>query len=210
MPESSIYQLIVANSDLLPKHEKELKEKRGFDDATIKKLKFRSGGEYLKDNKNFWHDVPYEFRLSLLEDRILIPYFHEDGEIFHLRPHHRGLLGASIHVYVPPLIQGTAHPTLVLTEGEFKAVASCLLGVPAISIPGINTFSRKKLPDLVNLLHGYGCKNVIICFDNEVKDDPKYQNFKPNYTKRYETYIYEYVMATALPLHPSESGHKLG
>lgn len=210
MPDQSIYEMIVAHSKLLPKHEKELIEKRGFDRETIKTLKFRSGGEYLQKIGYLWENVPYEFRPSLLEDRILIPYMHKKGDVFHLRPHQRGLKGSGSKIYVPFLMQErSSYQRLVVTEGEFKAVASCLMGVPAISVPGISSFSRKKLPELINLLDQYDCREVIICFDNEVKDDPAFPNFKPKYTARYDTLIYEYIMAAALTSYITESGKRL-
>lgn len=199
------FKLIMEHTILLEHHREELKEKRGFSDQTIKTLQLRSSGLYIKKIPELQH-LPQDVLGVLSEDRILIPYLNPDGSVYHLRPHKYGFPNAGIHVYVPfPLLKENKE-RLILAESEFKAAASCLLGIPAIGIPGISSFSRKHFPQLLEYLETLGCKELIVCFDNEVKDDPNLPNFKADFRKRYDTMIYEYIMAYSVSL---QSKHQI-
>jgi len=201
MDRLSIYKLIVESSMLLPHHRKQLIEKRGFTNEIIDKFQFRSSGEYLfsEDFLDTFTSLPEEYQWALKNDGILIPYLDPNGDVIHLRPHKSGFSNAGANVFVPyHLLEEGNTKELVLAESEFKAIASCMMGKPAIGIPGISSFSRKNLSKLIDIFHGLGTKKVVICFDNEIKNDPQFENYKPDYTKRYEVLIYEYVMAYLL------------
>lgn len=141
-------------------------------------------------------DKKCKFKLG--KPRIFIPYLGPDGQVFHLRPHKSGFAETPHQIYIPYALMPEDRSTLVLAEGEFKAIASCLMGRPAISAQGIATFSRKNLPRLMDAIYGLECKELIVCFDNEIKDDPQFENYKADYTDRYDTTVYEYVMAKAV------------
>jgi len=202
MDRKAIYQTIVEHATLSDAHAKDLLKKRGITKEVAETLKLKSTGAYLLKDPAI-STMPDEI-LNTLQYRVgenaavLIPYLDPDHEIYSLRPHRDYFKGSEAHIYIPYSLFGEDTSRLVLAESEFKAVASCMMGVPAISVPGINIFSRKKLPFLIDILKNLSCKELVICFDNEIKDDPKYANYKPDYTKRYDTIIYEYIMAKAV------------
>lgn len=146
----------------------------------------------------------------------IIPYLAEDGTVFYLRPHKGGLSSGadqlddddeeetcSSHIYCPFLLvdliaawQGVC----VLCEGEFKAAALYQCGIPAIAIPGI-TFVRNKAfrKELLDLLRRFAVTDLIICFDNEVKDDPKFADrYKPDPWDRWDAQMWAEYIATDL------------
>jgi len=194
---SKFYEELLAKLPLLDKHREELKTKRGFTDDAINTLKFRSCSKELFESLEaaFRKQLPAAISNSLCHENILIPYLDPSGACFHLRPHKFGFQGQGIRSYVPHAICGDDFSTVVLAESEFKAVASCLYGVPAIGVPGISSFSREHFPELKLTLAALGVKNVIICFDNEIKDDPRFPNYKADPTKRFDTQFYAFVMA---------------
>ena len=191
---------IVENASLLPKHREELKVKRGFSDEVIDAMKFRSCGKHLSNNGNasWFNDLPEDFQKSLSFENILIPYFNINGIPYHIRPHKFGIKGMDVQVYIPYEYLGDDTKRIVLAESEFKALASCLMGVPAIGIPGIASFSGKKFDNLVDIIKSVGIAEVIICFDREKKDDPKLANYKEDFKVRYDTEFYTYVMCEKL------------
>ncbi len=202
MDRKTIYQTIVDHATLSDAHAKDLFKKRGITKEVAETLKLKSTGAYLLKDPVI-AKMPDEILNTLRykvgdETAVLIPYLEPDNEVFSLRPHRDYFKGSEAHIYIPWNLLGDNTSRLVLAESEFKAVASCMMGVPAISVPGINIFSRKKLPFLIDILKDLSCKELVICFDNEIKDDPKYANYKPDYTKRYDTIIYEYIMAKAV------------
>jgi len=125
----------------------------------------------------------------------LIPYLDLNGSVFFLRAHKYSLRKAQRthgqHIYVPPrtrtmLAEGDG--TLVVAESEFKAVASTVFGVPAIGLPGINTFTGDQFPRLVDFLRALqGLAKLIIVFDQELKTDPNLRNYKPNPLNAWDT-----------------------
>lgn len=206
-----IYQILMSKCRLLPHHEKELREKRGFSSETIKRCKFVSGGEYLLE---FEKDILSHSREELissgiclesggkvqlspllLEDRILIPYLNKEGVVYYLRPHKLGLKGVPVEIYQ----ELNAAERVILTEGEFKATAAMQLGFPAIAVPGISSFSYVHFERLVRFLNTHKVKHIVVMFDNEVKDDPRYpKRYKENPMVRYDTQFYAYYMAKSL------------
>ena len=172
-----------------------IKRKRGFDDTTIDLLKFRTIGYHLKDD-SFIKGLDKPIYDSLTSgNNILIPYFYPDGRVSNIRPHKFGIKDNASNIYIPwPIIQ-SSEKTWVLTEGEFKAVASCMYGVPAIAVPGISSYAVNKLPALLEVIRNINPAGIIIAFDNEIKDNPKFKNYKDKYTKRYDSQFYAYVQS---------------
>jgi len=207
-----IYEFITAHGKLSDKHKEELKSKRGFCEETITKLRFFSGGKYLlnleqeiiKDNDR---DALIEAGVcvasgkmltlspAILDDRIIIPYLNAAGKCHLIRPHKLGLSNVGVDIYVP---DWELTSEIILTEGEFKAAASAQLGLPAIAVPGISSFSKDNLPRLVKFLADAKVRNICIIFDNEIKDDPKFKNYKDNPADRHDTEFYAYYMAYLL------------
>lgn len=143
---------------------------------------------------------------------ILIPYLGEDGRAFYLRPHKGGVKQerddfdeefTSSHVYAPFLLSELAtvsDGTIIVTEAEFKAAAAFQARVPCVGIPGI-TFGRHKgfRKELVGLLHRNNATRVVIVFDNEVKDDPQFEDkFKADPYDREDTNMWALYLARDL------------
>lgn len=204
-----IYEFITSRGILTEKHYDELKSKRGFNDETIKKNRFFSGGQYLLDvekqlSENFKQEDLLEsgvflrkkdtFHIdpTILQDRIIIPYLDNSGHAYLIRPHKLGLKGVGVKIYQDFNVKGE---NLIITEGEFKAVAACQMGASCIALPGVASFSGDHYKDLLEFLKGYSIKNICIIFDNEIKDDPKFHNYKPDAMDRYDTQYYSYIMA---------------
>src|SRR5581483_4782677 len=156
----------------------------------------------------------------------IIPYLDESGVPFYLRPHKGGfkrqanefeddryvseLLGqdpdCAAHVYCPFTLSDLVAEfdgRCILTEGEFKVGALFQTRIPACAAPGI-TFIRNATfrKELVSVLKKFGVREVIICFDNEVKDDPNFPDkYKPDPTKRWDTQVWAEYAALVLREH---------
>lgn len=193
-----------------------LKNKRGFHDATIDHFQLRSCGEYIKDvvrNGGFsledlkrHHIVNSSGDVSrqLLGRNILIPYMDRAGNVEIIKPHKFGLSGVPAHIFSGATFDRDAE-TLIITEGEFKAMAGYQYGFSIISLPGINVYSRKKYDELAQFVsNSIKLQKIIIMFDSETKDDPRFEKYKPDWKERYETVIYSYVMARKL----AQSGYQ--
>jgi DNA primase len=199
---------------LTPEDRERLKTKRGFSDTYIDGFKFRSCRpenlvilEALREQFGIEQclqaglyqtvgSVPQPLGM-LLQPRELIFYLNQFGEAFHMRPHKLGLEGAGIHPYFAGTDDANPRRT-VLTESEFKAAASWQLGVPAVGIPGIGVFSKEHFDRLVSNLQAENIHEIVICFDNEVKNDPALPNYKVDPTKRWDTPYYAILMAQKL------------
>ena len=207
-----IYEFITERGKLSDDHIIELKTKRGFTDETIKKNRFFSGGKYLLEIeaeliKSFTSDAllasgvclkkeTLHLAPQLLEDRVIIPYLDASGKAVLIRPHKLGLKNIGVRVYHDFNFD---KEDIMITEGEFKAAAGCQLGFPTIALPGVGSFSDKHFKELVSLLNDRGVKHVVICFDNEVKDDPQYKDkYKPSPLDRWDTQYYTFLMAKML------------
>jgi DNA primase len=219
---SPIYELICSNGILSPKHTEELKTKRGFTDATIKRNRFFSGGQYLlfleKELSDTYKQeeliesgvftIPKkskiaQFSTQLLDDRIIIPYLDKEGKCFYIRPHKLGLTGAGIELYQDFNIIHTAEDdkrsgSLIITEGEFKACAAVQMGANCIAVPGISSFTGEHYPRLIEFLSNNQIKQIIIIFDNENKSDPTLKSYKSDVNDRFDTAYYAYVLAKML------------
>lgn len=196
MEKSDLYKEIIERLPLLEKDRESLRTKRGFSDEVIKKLQFKSCGAFIEKDE-FFKNLPSNILNSLKLDNIVIPYFDVNHNIIHIRPHKFGIKDEPIRVYTPFKLFNDEQ-TLVIAESEFKAVASCIYGINTIGIPGIASFSRTRFNELKNLVEALHPKLVIICFDNEIKDNPEFPNYKPEYTKRYDTQFYAYVTGALL------------
>lgn len=216
---TDIYNFIVQNGKLSNKHSDELKKKRGFNEKTITDNKFFSGGKYLLDieaqlTERFETEklidagvcIRNEKHLQLApilqEDRIIIPYLDKKDNAYLLRPHKLGLKGVPIQIYQS---KNVTDRHIILTEGEFKAAASVQLGLPAVAIPGIASFSEQHFERLTKFLGENRVKKVTIIFDHEVKDNPKFKNYKQDPFKRYDTEFYAQYMCRLLEKEGFES-----
>lgn len=207
-----IYEFIASHGKLTKEHKEELKTKRGLSDETIKKLRFFSGGKYLLNiEQKLVEDFDRESLLAagvcvssgrgltlspmLLDERIIISYLNAAGKCYLLRPHKFGLRGVPVEIYCP---DWNLDKNIVMTEGEFKAAAASQLGFSAIAIPGIASFSKENLKRLLSFLNEAKVRDICILFDNEIKDDPKFRNYKENPSDRHDTEFYAYYMARQL------------
>lgn len=210
----NIYERFIALTTLTDIHRQQLKDKRGFTLNTIETFKLRSGGPQVE---GIFAKLQEEFAVTdlyasglmvevngcaninaqLLDDRVLIPYLDERGLAYHLRPHKLGFQGIPSEVFSRFLLKERPEH-VVITEGEFKAIALWQWGIPALAVPGVSSFGAKNLDRLVDLLREYGVKSVTVVFDNEIKDNPAYPNFKEKAEDRYDTQFWSYMMAYKL------------
>ena len=209
-----IYATLVRDTALTDVHRQELRSRRGFSDEIINTLQFRSGGEHLKSAIEKLRDTFSDedlkesgllvevngvlaYNNQLLEDRILIPYLDENGDVYHLRPHKLGFENRPIELYCRYLLKDRPSE-IVLTEGEFKAAALLQWGIPALAIPGISAFGGKHFDRLTELLKEIEVKKVTVIFDNEIKDNPDLPNYKEKPESRYDAELWAYLMAYKL------------
>ena len=142
-------------------------------------------GRELNEETNRWEN----------HENLIIPYVNADGRIILLRPHKRSLSNArwrereavsefyeKLHnnlrkVYGEHFIEERPvewAKTVVICEGEFKAAALRMCGIPAIAFQGIHFFRQNKefkkaITDTAELLRNSGVREVIVVFDNEDK-----------------------------------------
>lgn len=197
MEKSDLYKEIIERLPLLEKDRESLKIKRGFSNEVIQKLQFKSCGSFI-ENDAFFKGLPVNILNALKSENIVIPYFDVNDNIIHIRPHKFGIKDEPVRVYTPFKLFKEDKTTLVIAESEFKAAASCAYGVNTIGIPGIRSFSKTRFNELRDIIIGLSPQKIIICFDNEIKNDPKFENYKPDYTKRYDTQFYAYITAALL------------
>lgn len=222
-----IYTWIVEHSELLPQHKQELMTQRAFSDKAIQEMKFFSGGphnaaleaqlaEKFKEQDLIASSIfifdekqrrgvinPILLRETNTMDGksvpgIIIPYLDANGKAYLIRPHKMGLKGIPSEIYQERNL--TEEPgEIIITEGEFKAVAAHIMGLPCIAVPGISSFAEAKYPQLVEFLKAKKVKQIVVIFDNEVKDDPNVPHrYKENPIDRHDTEFYAYYMATKL------------
>ncbi|TEB13399.1 CHC2 zinc finger domain-containing protein [Pelotomaculum propionicicum] len=118
--------------------------------------------------------------------------------VYYLRPHKLGFKRLTPQIYCRYFLQKIRPEHVVLTEGEFKAAALWQWRIPAVAVPGISSFGLKHLDRLVALFREFGVKRVTVIFDNEIKDNPEYPNYKPKASDRYDTHLWSYLMAYKL------------
>lgn len=122
---------------------------------------------------------------------VLIPYWdpRNPDSCFYLRPHKDGVAGHDAHLYVPRG-QPERIRKVMVTEGEFKALAFLQAGIPGVgacAIPGISMVredspgSMSVLGELWAWLDQIGAREVVVVFDNEDKSLRV-----PDKKKRYE------------------------
>lgn len=129
---------------------------------------------------------------------IVIPYLDREGRAYLLRPHKLGLKGVPCEVYHEAALPEDPGE-IIMTEGEFKAIAGNAMGLATIAVPGIQSFSESKFPQLVDMLKKAKVRKIVVVFDNEVKNDPAYpKRYKEEPAKRYDTEFYSYYMATKI------------
>jgi hypothetical protein len=156
---------------------------RGVSDEAI--TKFRIG--YCPDSSHEDYTLPISFRAgitiagskSILRGRIVFPYFNPvNGEVVDLRgrlldieedesnPKYRGPYNSASQRGAdewPYNAESLRNPVVVITEGELKALASTIAGVPAVGIPGISSFKWR-----LRLSLNPTQKRVVV-FDSEAK-----------------------------------------
>lgn len=208
-----IYEAYLSHCSLDAKHRAELKLKRGFSDATIDSLRFVSSG-----NKKALESLKTQFDTDALmaagvyskvnnaivpasqltePDRVIIPYLDGSGKTILLRPHKLGLQDVRVQPYCSFLLKDKPKH-IIITEGEFKAAALYQWGVPAIAIPGVSSFAGKHFERIVSMLEQHGVKRVTVIFDNEVKDNPSFPNYKQKPEDRWDTPYWAYIMGYKL------------
>lgn len=207
-----IYSLFLKKALLDEVDRQKLKKDRGFTDDIIDLCQFKScrpeNREIIKELQGqFGEDALLEAGILQVGDdgikpcgqllgtytsdgkfvnNICIPYFNSDGEIFYIRPHKFGLKNKGINIYCPTQ-KLTGDRTWIITESEFKAVAALQFGYPAIGLPGIHSFAVNNFDRLQEFIVSLAINNIVIIFDNEIKTNPQFKNYKPNVAKQWDT-----------------------
>jgi len=207
-----IYSAFLRKATLEPEDREALKRERGFSDDTIELCRFVScspkNREIIEELKNTFTEVdlveagildvketgivPCSQLLGIYNKKdqfvnnICIPYFNADGEPFYLRPHKFGFKGKGINVYVPVRKIDPTKP-LILAESEFKAAAAVQYGFPAIGVPGIHSFAASNFDRLKSLIIDLGVSDVVVMYDNEIKNNPLLPNYKTEVLKQWDT-----------------------
>ena len=183
---------------------------RGFSDATIDKKRWRSchpnnvrieadllekyGDNALLDAKvRVIEGGKAVFNPQLMWRNILIPYMDAEHVVIKVRPHLMGFKGDPHRVYRPETSYQRSS-MCIIAESEFKADAAEAWGYAAVGIPGISSMSGKNWDYFLGELKTIQTDEFIICFDNEVKDNIAWKNYKADWRKRYDTFIYAYAM----------------
>lgn len=209
-----LYGRLIQLARLTDVHRDELRQRRGFTSETIDRFQLRSGGAHLAeiidrmrveyadgDLQQAGFLVEVNGRLQpngqLTSDRVLIPYLNERGAVYHLRPHKLGFAEVPPEPYARWLLR-TRPEHVVLTEGEFKAMALHQWGIPALSVPGVSSFGDRHFDRLTSLLREFGVRQVTVIFDNEEKGDPALASYKARAESRYDTQLWAYLMAYKL------------
>ena len=218
--ERELYTELISQMPLLPHHRQELKTKRGFNTPTITRSRLVSGGNHafeivraVQDACDATDEEMVRAQLlvprkkdgdlyangQLLDDALIIPYLDAEGRCYLLRRHKLGFSGFAPELYSAHLAtsRGTGD-TLIVTEGEFKALALAQMGFRALAVPGISSFGRDHLPRLVNTLEALKLERLVILFDREIKDDPRLASFKEDFRKRHDVDLW--AVRTALSL----------
>ena len=223
--QKEIYTRFVELTTLLGSHRQDLKDSRGLTDESINALQFCSGGkpaaqtiEQLRKefSERELHDAGIladvngilEAETQLVEEkskdpqgnkigRIIIPYLDETGRAYLIRPHKLGLPGVLPQLYSRQLLAEKPHE-VVLTEGEYKAAVLWQLGIPAVATPGVSAFGGKYFERMVELFREFDVKKITLIFDNEVKDDPAYPNYKKKPEDRHDVEYWCYLLAYQL------------
>ena len=139
---------------------------------------------------------------------ILIPYFNEAGELFHLRPHKGMMAGKSSRLYVVrprgqasrTTRQGVGGEIGLVAEGEFKAAAVWqALGdeVEVASLPGI-TMAKPLIGEVEDWLESRGIRQVVVVYDNEDKADERLPGYQPEKHRRFDAPIWARYLARQL------------
>lgn len=203
-----IYNEIARRGRITEEHRKELRSKRGFTNETIEKCGFFSAGAELKKSIEelcVQHGIETMIQTGLYNAKvsppavastwsqpgIVIPYFVGEDCVY-IRRHKYGPKSVPVEMYLPQ--RSVPSGTVVLAESEFKAAAAWQLGFNAVGIPGIASFSKVHWPKMRDAFKEARAKEVLVCFDSEVKDNPTYANFKQDPQKRYDTEFYAYLM----------------
>ena len=200
---TEIYTAFIAGAILEDEDREALKIKRGFTDEIINILKFKSARQanvslILELQERFGIDKCLSAGIlelspkgdlrpayQLIHPNIIIPFFNDKSEVFYLRPHKFGLKDMGIQIYAP---FKKLTDTVVIAESEFKAAASLVFGVPAFGLPGIHSFAVNNFERLVNFVKGFPLiRKLVIMFDNEIKDNPALENYKPDVMKQWDT-----------------------
>lgn len=159
-------------------------------------------GRMLDEDTNQW----------VSSDNIIIPYIDAEGRIILLRPHKRSISNKrwrqreAVSEFYEKLhnnlrkVYGEAFiaerppqwaKTVVICEGEFKAAALRMCGIPAIAFQGIHFFRQNKefkkaIEDTAEMLRDHGVREVIVVFDNEDKSHKEpHERFEAEIYARY-------------------------
>ena len=123
-----------------------------------------SGLSYYKEDKLRMHR-------SITPGKIIIPYY-KDNKIIYFRS--RGTDRQGKTMYIGPLLAKSKYMIwgipkkedrdIIVTEGEFKAMAAQNAGVNCVALPGMGSAHEA----FAELCKSNNIKNVVVCFDTQV------------------------------------------
>lgn len=122
----------------------------------------------------YWKEGKLLPHATISDGRTIIPYMGDDNQIEYIRSRrtpkdmYRVKYLGPINGQASRRIWGRVEPhteILVVTEGEFKAMAAVEAGISAVSLPGMGVAHG----ELVGRLKASSVNSVIICFDTQVE-----------------------------------------
>lgn len=177
-----------------------LRDKEGFTEDQL----IKSGiGAYEIDRKgNKLFGACRKLEADGENSNIVIPFLDIDGKtVYHLYPHKNGFKDIGIQSYCRFLETQGKSDTILITESPFKTVVLYqLFGKEYVynGLSGIASHIGEHFLSYSTYLKELNIKSAIIIFDNEIKSNPNFPNYKPDIWKRYDTEKYAYLMAYKL------------
>lgn len=169
------YAYLIAKLTLTKGDEKFISEGRGIENIRSYGLKSMTSSDFLLNKFSEYELIASGLfkkvddkliRAGVIESgRILIPYIKK-GKVEFIRSRAGRLGGVK---YFSPVGSDSGNryygeilsKEILITEGEFKAIAATQAGYNAIGLPGMNSSHKKIAEDCQHL----GVKKAIICFD---------------------------------------------
>ncbi len=103
---------------------------------------------------------------------IVFLYRNSDRSVHYIRPHKVHVDSQELSLFETDVNRGMA-PVLVISEGEFKALASAQLGYQTIALNGLQSFTGRHFPKLIECIDERKPETVVLVLDHEYK--PKWR-----------------------------------
>lgn len=220
-----VYTYLWRNMPLLPEHHKEITRERGISHPERFGVRSCIGAvnmlrNYFVPNMLvasglfYWRQGSLVAHTTITDGRILIPYMEPDGTVYFLKSRRTkddGTIKYStpINSQVSKRIWGRILPdqaTLIVTEGEFKAMAAVEARLHCVALPGMGSSHTT----LIERIKESDVKHVILCFDTQTKQSENVEHTIRALARRLIREAGVAVRNAVLPLDPRlNNGEKM-